>query len=245
MELGRRTMAHCPRPLSATRATRMGPPAMEERVRRSCSAPPSRARSVGSPLPAVYDAQADLLKDATAQDHRIALGVGIGLAAIGFVLAIVFLRGLWMFVLGLSDLGRGPHDRRSSASGTDTQRTHLCRCRRRDADHVAAWVTTAGARQASDVRITVATHVGYVRHHRDDRARRRRRCRRASDSAARRSVQRSCRRDRGTAWLLIPLGFRRSSVCQCSPRRARFSKDPTGSPSAQSRCRPARRPRSR
>src|SRR5262249_28886828 len=58
-------------------------------------------------LPAIYDAQADALKDATTQDHRIALGVSIGIAVISLVIALVVLRGIWMLGLGLSDIGRG------------------------------------------------------------------------------------------------------------------------------------------
>ena len=57
-------------------------------------------------LPAVYDAQADILKDATTQDHRIALGVSVGIAVIGFVIAVVVLRGAWLIVSGIADLGR-------------------------------------------------------------------------------------------------------------------------------------------
>ncbi len=114
-------------------------------------------------LPAVYDAQSDLLKDATAQDHRIALGVSVGLAAIVFVLAIVILRGLWMIVLGLSDLGRARTiEGRVLRVRTRNERTYVA-VDDGSADHVAAWVTTAGAHQGSDVRIRVATRVGYVR----------------------------------------------------------------------------------
>ena len=115
-------------------------------------------------LPAVYDAQADVLKDATAQDHRIALGVSIGIAVIGFVIAVIVLRGMWLIVGGVADLGRS-----RAVEG------HVLRVRTRNQhtyvavddgtkDHLAAWVTTRGARQGTDVRVDVATHVGYVRH---------------------------------------------------------------------------------
>jgi hypothetical protein len=115
-------------------------------------------------LPAMYDAQSDLLKNATAQDHRIALGVSIGLAVIAFAIAVAMLRGVWMFVLGASDLGRGRTiEGRVLRVRNRNQRTYVAVDDGTD-DHVAAWVTTAAARQGVDVRITVATHVGYVRH---------------------------------------------------------------------------------
>src|SRR5262249_51136343 len=115
-------------------------------------------------LPAAYDAQADLLKDATAQDHRIALGVSIGIAVIGFAIGVVVIRGLWMIGCGVADLGR-----RRTIEGrvlrvrTRNQQTYVA-VDDGTRDHVAAWVTTAGARQGTDVRVEVATHVGYVRH---------------------------------------------------------------------------------
>jgi hypothetical protein len=114
-------------------------------------------------LPIVYDAQADLLKDATAQDHRVALGVSIGLAVIVFVLLVVILRGLWMLVLGISDLGRARTiEGRVLRLRTRNERTYVA-VDDGTAEHVAAWVSTSGARQGADVRVRVATRVGYVR----------------------------------------------------------------------------------
>jgi hypothetical protein len=115
-------------------------------------------------LPAVYDAQADILKDATAQDHRIALGVGIGIAVIGFVIAVIALRGLWLIVGGVADLGRGRTiEGRVLRVRTRNEQTYVA-VDDGTKDHVAAWVTTTGARQGTDVRVEVATHVGFVRH---------------------------------------------------------------------------------
>ena len=112
--------------------------------------------------------ESDLLKDATAQDHRIALGVSVGLAAIVFVLAIVFLRGLWMIVLGLGDLGRARTiEGRVLRVRTRNERTYVA-VDDGSADHVAVWVTTAGAHQGSDVRIRVATRCRLRTNHRDD-----------------------------------------------------------------------------
>jgi hypothetical protein len=115
-------------------------------------------------LPAVYDAQADVLKDATAQDHRIALGVSIGIAVIAFVIAVVLLRALWMLALGISDLGRSRTvEGRILRVRTRKERTYVAVDDGMN-DHIAAWVTSVGANQGADVRITVAAHVGYVRH---------------------------------------------------------------------------------
>jgi hypothetical protein len=115
-------------------------------------------------LPAVYDAQADILKDATAQDHRIAIGVSIGIAVIGFVIAVIAARGLWLIVGGVADLGR-----RRTIEGrvlrvrTRNEHTYVA-VDDGTKDHIAAWVTSTGARQGTDVRVEAATHVGYVRH---------------------------------------------------------------------------------
>jgi hypothetical protein len=115
-------------------------------------------------LPAIYGAQADLLKDATAQDRRVALGVGIGIAVIAFVIAVVALRGLWLLVLGIRDLGRGESiEGRVLRVRTRNQHTYIA-VDDGTRDHISAWVTTNAPRQGSDVRVKVATHVGYVRH---------------------------------------------------------------------------------
>jgi hypothetical protein len=114
-------------------------------------------------LPAIYQAQADLLKDATTQDHRIAVAVGLGIAAVGFGLAVVFLRGVWMLMIGLADLGRARWiEGRVLRVRTRNNRTYVA-VDDGTATHVAAWVSTVGGRQGTDVRIRVATHAGYVR----------------------------------------------------------------------------------
>jgi hypothetical protein len=114
-------------------------------------------------LPVIYQGQADLLKDATTQDHRIAVAVGIGIAAVGFALAVVFLRGIWMLAIGLADLGRARWlEGRVLRVRTRDKRTYVA-LDDGTATHVAAWVSTVGGHQGTDVRIRVATHAGYVR----------------------------------------------------------------------------------
>jgi hypothetical protein len=114
-------------------------------------------------VPAVYDAQADLLEDATTQDHRIAMGVSVGIAVIAFVLAVIVLRGIWMFVLGLADLRRSRTiEGRVLRVRTRNERTYVA-VDDGTKDHVAAWVTTTSVRQGTDVCTKVAARVGYVR----------------------------------------------------------------------------------
>jgi len=116
-------------------------------------------------LPALYDVQGDVLRDATAGDRRAALGVGVGILVLAVVAAVVAARSLWMLVLGVSDIGRAR-----------TIEGQVLRVRTRNerpyiaiddgaSDHIRAWVNASSstATQGERVRAVIAAHVGYVR----------------------------------------------------------------------------------
>ena len=128
----------------------------------------------GIALPALYSAQGDVLKNATTQDHRVAIGVSIGIGVVAIGAALLALRGIWMLVLGVLDIGRGRTiDGRVLRVRRRNEKTYIAVDDGTD-DHIAAWISTKSFLQGADVHARVATHNGYVREMTVTRRRRRR-----------------------------------------------------------------------
>jgi hypothetical protein len=117
----------------------------------------------GIALPALYSAQGDILKNATTQDHRVAIGVSIGIGVVAIAAALLALRGIWMLVLGVVDIGRGRTiDGRVLRVRRRNEKTYVAVDDGTD-DHIAGWISTKSFQQGADVHARVATHNGYVR----------------------------------------------------------------------------------
>jgi hypothetical protein len=114
-------------------------------------------------LPGIYDAQADLVKDASTTDRWVTPVVSVVLAAVVVVLAVFTVRGLWLIGLGIVDIGRARSVKgRVLRVRSRHQHTYMA-VDDGTSDHVVAWVTTKSAAQGSDVEVKVAGHVGFVR----------------------------------------------------------------------------------
>jgi hypothetical protein len=114
-------------------------------------------------IPALLDAQSDIVEAADDSGDYAALGVSlvVGLLAVGA--ALVVARGLWMAVLGVLDVGRSSTvDGRVLRVRTKNEKTYIA-VDDGTADHIRAWVGAHAAYQGAEVRATVAAHCGYVR----------------------------------------------------------------------------------
>ena len=114
-------------------------------------------------IPALADVRADVIEQANESKNAatLTIDVVIGVLATGAFLFAV--RGLWMAVLGVLDVGR-PRvvEGRVLRVRTKAKKTYVAIDDGR-ADHIRAWVPAHNAYQGAEVRATVATHAGFVR----------------------------------------------------------------------------------